>query len=521
MPLGSVRPMNEPRMTSSLSGLPRAFAHPLYWVALGLLLVNDHVLKGAGIAPAWLAGKLSDFAGLIVAPPVLAAALLGLLGARRAKLIAFTAPALVGLGFAAIKLDAAAAHHAEQLFRALGVASRIWLDPTDLFALAMLPIAAMLCRPAPSPRVRRDALPGVLRVPAVVVASFACIATTGGGEEVGSGSGLPALINETEETLIVHIASTNGAGGCRIYREDRVGVLTPDAFSLRRQVVVAAGGSAALTGDPAVAFNNECGAAWITLPDGRQELVYFADLPKIEEGTENGAGLAGRKVTLRGETNRFRFELGEDLDRFELSSEPVEGNCTGRAPEYSVEATGLALAPGFYDLESATRDEDGCLVVTWVAQTSNPVMDEQRLCIPEWAFPFEEGETLSVIEEAKGTGARRLRITRYDDDNRLNQQLTIWNHIDEPWDAHVKELVAEDCVGSVLECGAYARPVQVELPGDEGVIVSGDEADFNTESDEIRLLVGAGQEIGWSAAACSGDEARTGLSVNLLELRTD
>jgi hypothetical protein len=230
----------------------------------------------------------------------------------------------------------------------------------------------------------------------------------------------------------------------------------------------------------------------------------------------------GRKVTLRGETNRFRFELGEDLDRFELSSEPVEGNCTGRAPEFTVEATGLALAPGFYDIDSVTRDEeDGCLVVSWAAQTSEPVTDEQRLCIPDWAFPFEAGETLSVIEEVKGTGARRLRITRYDDENRLNQQLTIWNHIDEPWGSHVKELVAEDCVGSVLECGAYSRPVQVELHGDEGVIVSGDEADFNTESDEIRMLIGAGQEIGWSAAACTGGEASTGLRVNLLELRTD
>jgi hypothetical protein len=513
--------MNEPRMTPSLSGLPRAFAHPLYWVALALLLLNDHVLKGAGIAPAWLTGKLSDFAGLIVAPPVLAAALLGLFGARRSVLIAVAAPLAVGLGFAAIKLDATAAHHAEQLFRVLGVASRIWLDPTDLFALAMLPLSAMLCRPA-----RAHAWLGSplqkLRVPAVVVASFACIATTGSGEEESGASEIPALINDTEETLIVHIASTNGAGGCRIYRDDRVGVLTPDAFALRREVVVAPGSSVALTGDPAVAFNAECGAMWITLPDGRQALVYFADLPKVEEGSDTSTGLEGRKVTLRGETNRFRFELGEDLDEFELSSEPVPSNCTGRAPEHTVEATALALAPGFYDLGSATRDEaDGCLVVTWVAQTSEPITDEQRLCIPDWAFPFEAGETLSLIEEVKDTGERRLRITRYDEDLRLNQQLTIWNHIDEAWGAHVKALVAEDCVGSVLECGAYSRPVQVELPGDEGVIVPGDDADLKEDSDEVRLLVGAGHEIGWSAPACTGEDARTGLSVNLLELRTD
>jgi hypothetical protein len=35
---------------------------PLWWGALALLLVNDNLLKGSGLAPAWLTGKLSDFA---------------------------------------------------------------------------------------------------------------------------------------------------------------------------------------------------------------------------------------------------------------------------------------------------------------------------------------------------------------------------------------------------------------------------------------------------------------------------
>lgn len=517
MPLGSLSLMNEPRMNPSLSGLPRAFAHPLYWVSLAVLILNDHALKGAGVAPGWLTGKLSDFAGLIVAPPVLAAALLAVLGTRRERLIAALAPAAVGLAFAAIKLDATAAHHAEQLFRALGVPSRIWLDPTDLFALAVLPFAAALCRLAPHAPTRLASL----RVPAVALASFACIATTTDAEEGGGGSEIPELFNDTEETLIVHIASTNGAGGCPIYINDRVSALTPAAFSLRREVVLEPGKSTTLTGDPAVEWNDDCGAAWITLPDGNQELVYWANLPKVEEGSDDDANLDGRKVTLRGETNRFRFEVGEDLDTFELSTEPVASTCNGRVPEHTVEATALALAPGFYDVGSAVRDEEGCLVVTWVAQTSEPVMDEQRLCIPDWAFPFEAGETLSLTEEVNGEGARRLRITRYDDENRLNQQVTIWNHVAEPWGAHIKALLAEDCVGAVSECGAYSRPVQVELNGDDGIIVSGDEADLKDGSDEIRLLVGAGAEIGWSSSACTGDEASTGLRVNLLELRTD
>jgi hypothetical protein len=56
---------------------PRAgLAHPAWWLALALLALNDHVLKGAGLLPAWLTGKLSDVAGLVVAPVLLAALLM-------------------------------------------------------------------------------------------------------------------------------------------------------------------------------------------------------------------------------------------------------------------------------------------------------------------------------------------------------------------------------------------------------------------------------------------------------------
>ena len=57
----------------------RALRHPLWWMALVLLLANDHVPTGAGLLPAALTGKLSDVAGLVVAPALLAT----ILGARR------------------------------------------------------------------------------------------------------------------------------------------------------------------------------------------------------------------------------------------------------------------------------------------------------------------------------------------------------------------------------------------------------------------------------------------------------
>ncbi|MCZ7683483.1 MAG: hypothetical protein M5U28_33725 [Sandaracinaceae bacterium] len=52
-----------------------ALRHPLWWASLALLVANDHWLKGADLLPGWLTGKLSDLAGLIVAPVLLSALL--------------------------------------------------------------------------------------------------------------------------------------------------------------------------------------------------------------------------------------------------------------------------------------------------------------------------------------------------------------------------------------------------------------------------------------------------------------
>lgn len=90
--------------------------HPVWWCALVVLLLNDHVLKGAGLVPAWLTGKLSDFAGLIVAP-ILAAALLRATNTT-ARVRAF---ALVALPFVLVNTSATAASLVERLTAKLGI----------------------------------------------------------------------------------------------------------------------------------------------------------------------------------------------------------------------------------------------------------------------------------------------------------------------------------------------------------------------------------------------------------------
>jgi outer membrane protein assembly factor BamB len=44
----------------------------LWWLALLVVLLNDHVLQGAGVLPGALTGKLSDVAGLVLVPALVA-----------------------------------------------------------------------------------------------------------------------------------------------------------------------------------------------------------------------------------------------------------------------------------------------------------------------------------------------------------------------------------------------------------------------------------------------------------------
>ncbi|MCU0676285.1 MAG: hypothetical protein MUE69_26280 [Myxococcota bacterium] len=110
------------------SSLRRVATSPAWWLALTLLVLNDHVLKRA--FPGALTGKLSDFAGLFVAAPLLSALVAR---TRRARIVAYVA---TGAVFAAINVSPAVAEVVERL-----LAWRIWTDPSDLIALPMLLVA--------------------------------------------------------------------------------------------------------------------------------------------------------------------------------------------------------------------------------------------------------------------------------------------------------------------------------------------------------------------------------------------
>ncbi len=138
-----------------------ALLRPGALAAALVLLLNDRWLKAAH--PSWLSGKLSDFAICVLMPLVIVAFVewgRWLVGRWRpaGRGVVLLACAVTGLWLAAIQLSPAAARLHVALFAALlpGSHPAVTPDPTDLLALAFLPLAARIqaragARPADGP----------------------------------------------------------------------------------------------------------------------------------------------------------------------------------------------------------------------------------------------------------------------------------------------------------------------------------------------------------------------------------
>ena len=135
--------------------LGHALSHPVALAAVVVLLLNDHVLKAK--YPGFITGKLSDFAGMIVAPLFVVAIIDALVPAswlrkNAYRAIPWLAALVVGCGFAAAKTwrPATVAYECAMavLWRGRG---RVVLvrDLGDLAALPMGALAAFVARRHP------------------------------------------------------------------------------------------------------------------------------------------------------------------------------------------------------------------------------------------------------------------------------------------------------------------------------------------------------------------------------------
>jgi cysteine-rich repeat protein len=150
----------------------RALVHPAWWIALAVLALNDHVLKRGGLLPGVVTGKLSDLAGMLVAPALLALCVRA--RSRRALALCHLA---IGAVFAAIKLSPAAATAWAAFMGLVWQRWTIVVDPTDLIALPLLLASYRLFAPVMCTPLAGGWRPHAERVLACIGMYF-CVATS-------------------------------------------------------------------------------------------------------------------------------------------------------------------------------------------------------------------------------------------------------------------------------------------------------------------------------------------------------
>ena len=370
----------------------RALAHPLWWAALALLLLNDHVLKG-GPTPGWLTGKLSDCAGMLVAPALLAA----LLGVRtRAGLAA--AHGAVGAWFAAINLMPAAARAWESLWAASPFPWAITVDPSDLLVLPLLGVSfALFARACARPVAVRPTLARL----GLAVGSFACMATSPppDGPYVNqpqptffpTAYGRLAIANRTGVSQVVRVRALapEVTADCAAVQADPTGVLTAALFG------------------PAETWLLEGGRA-LVLADAPC-LVYLVDGPGLPLRLITTAAFAGN--TLPTQTSQISAEVGLFFDATADGMAWVEHPALRILPDADTASATCAPVPdGFGVSWSLPPIGEGQLLAHQVAADGCHAFDvlvsgtQSRwfVCMPAMMLPFAPGDAVHIVPVTTG-----------------------------------------------------------------------------------------------------------------------
>lgn len=395
----------------------RALLHPLWLGSLAVLVLNDHVLKGASIVPAAVTGKLSDLAGLIVAP-VLLAALLRVRG-RRGWVLSHVA---VGLVFAAIQLSAVAAAWWSGMMAAVGAPWVITRDATDLVALPALLVSAWalrgaMLRPTPTSARRRAELV------AAGAGLVCCAATSPPTEEpfrfplftdvyVHNTSDAPVVVRMRALADSVDLdCNAVAADPARLISEPLFGdsqsfLLDPDQnFGLRINNEWDSPNDVDENGEP---LDRSCYAVLLDV-DGLPPAVAFWEVGSVPlhevpgEGEEDGDPRGRIELQLSGDPDTLgTYEaVGDDvLHVVPAAAPPVDGSCGPQSDAGRLEWSDWSDSPsGEWELLAVDRGADGCFALELGTRDGDERIDHETrwyLCAPLLELELEPGRLLGL-----------------------------------------------------------------------------------------------------------------------------
>ena len=405
----------------------RALLHPLWLGGLVVLVLNDHVFKGSTLVSAFVAGKLSDVAGMLIAPALLATALQ--VRTLRGWWLSHVA---VGVVFATIKLSVIGATVWSAMMGAFGFPWSIVRDPTDLVvALPALVASAIVLRRAmaTAPLVRaRDRARLARRSAEAGAAGVGLLCSVATSPPPPEGPLYPDILadvwlhNGTDVEQVVRIRTVRSTVqlDCYAIEADPARLVSGALFGDVQSWTLPPGANLGVL-DPEVR-DRECNLAMIDA-DGFTPTVLFwwpADVPERwvrGEGFDDPQG--GIALTLdvddRGhwETDApVLFTRGE-------AREPV-GECAAQDDADRVD-WGDAVDSGGFRIAALTAGVDGCTAIDLAAADGGT--RRMYLCAPALPLPFAVGDDVtvrmeygvqseSVVIETTATPTRRLMVSR-------------------------------------------------------------------------------------------------------------
>jgi hypothetical protein len=470
----------------------RALLHPAWLASLFVLALNDHLLKGSGLLPGVLTGKLSDVVGLVVAPLLLAA----LLGVRsfRAWVACHVA---VGAVFAAIQLSAAAADGWSALMGLCGFPWVITRDPTDLLALPALAASLWgflpVMRRSAAANARRAAETGVAAVGLLLCAATSDTADdcctdfdTGGTDTVGTSTddwgedpSLPPisadvyLSNGTGQEVVVRIRALRPEVmlDCEAVAEAPGQLLRASLFAPAQSWMLPSGTNVAVL--PHTEGQAPCYAAWVEADALSPAILFWYDgQPPIGSVPAlNQSGLPGEVLLGLGELQGFELSSVSDLVSPADPRDPAgEDEC---APQLDAERLGWSFPVpwGPAHIEAVSPGLDGCLAIELLQGDALP--QTWYLCVPSSSFPFAPGDDVELrLPEDADPSLDALEIVALGDDGEVlplpvlhasaGPGLPLFADIEM---ALVPQYACE--LASEATCGTVERPMALLVEGDD------------------------------------------------------
>jgi len=438
----------------------------IWWLALAVLVLNDHLLKTAW--PGALTGKLSDFAGLFVATTLVAAGLGPEPKVRRA--LAF---ASVVVPFCAINLHPYAAEALVTALSWVGIGWRVTVDPTDLMSLLVLPAAWRFFDPRPNPPVAARGL-GWRDRAALACGAAACLATSVAPASFRTSA---FIVNFTGEPAEIRVRRYGGAIDCDAFDDLAVDAtpelrgrlaraLDPSLFTDGKLFALEDSGVLPLDSSD-LQFEDlgedDCGVVIVQAEGLPSQIIWTrgGETISVGERLSDGAdpeNVPRAQIELRGQTGRLAL-TSHGPPTIPIARDIVAEACAelGGAIAAALPVRSLPFEADVLRVEALP---DGCLdiALTW---DDNPApQDGVVLCLPGELWPFASTVSIAGTRDSLiFTGPEgRLVIDRFP------------ASVPPPSLEASVETRAVECKGARTLCGAYVEPIDITLSTSSGVL---------------------------------------------------